>query len=110
MNLFSSIIYAQTNNTNIVDGIPTLKGLENVFESVISLAIPLAAIVLFVFLIIGGFKYLTAGSNAGKVEAAQKTITYAILGMVLIALAYLILELIIKITGASYLRQFTIRI
>ncbi len=108
--MLTPFVYA-IDPSNIQDGdVPILRGLEDVFESVISLAIPLAAIVLFVLLIIGGFKYLTAGSNAGKVEAAQKTITYAILGMVLIALAYLILEFIAAFTGATYLRQFRIRI
>jgi hypothetical protein len=52
-------------------------------------------------LILGGFKYLTSGGNPENAASAQKTITYAILGIVLIALSYLILLIIQTITGAN---------
>jgi hypothetical protein len=52
-------------------------------------------------LIVGGIKYTTSGGDPKSVESAKKTLTYAILGMVLVASAYLILRLIGEFTGAD---------
>ena len=50
-------------------------------------------------LIIGGFKYLTAGDNPQAKESAQKTITSALLGLALLIGAWLIITLLEKFTG-----------
>jgi len=42
------------------------------------------------FLVIGGFQYVTSGGNPSKAEAAKKTITYAIVGLILVTLTGLI--------------------
>lgn len=86
----------------------TLQDFEGVFASILGLTIPLAGIVLFFVFLFGGFRYLTAGADPSKVEAAKKTLTYAILGTVLFALAYLILVFIASFTGAFYLLNFRI--
>lgn len=82
-------------------GVATLRGLEGVFESFISIALGLAAIALFIMLIIGGYKYITSGGNPKNIESAKGTLTSAILGIVLIASAYLILRFIGVLTGAA---------
>jgi len=38
------------------------------------------------FIVIGGFQYVTSGGNSAKAEAAKKTITYAVGGLILVAL------------------------
>lgn len=40
------------------------------------------------FLIYGGFLYVTAGSNDDNIDAAKKTIMYALIGIVIIFLAW----------------------
>ena len=100
-----SFILAQTRNFNagageIVNDIPTIKGFEVVFENLVSIILGLVGIVLFVLLIVGGIKYITAGGDPKGIEEAKKTLTLAIAGVVLIALSYLILNLIGIITGA----------
>ena len=87
--------------------VATLQGLETVFNNVVSVALAFAGIVLFVMLILGGFKYLTAGGEPPKVEAAKKTLTYAIAGIVFVALAFLILRFIGVFTGVD-VSQFKI--
>jgi hypothetical protein len=59
-------------------------------------------------LIVGGFKYLTAGGEAPAVESARKTITYAIAGLVLVALSFLILRFIYAFTGVD-VTQFKVQ-
>ncbi len=80
-------------------GIATFHGLEGLFENVVTSILGFAGIILFIMLIIGGFKYMTAGGEPPKIEAARKTLTYAILGIVFIALAFLILRFIGVFTG-----------
>jgi hypothetical protein len=45
-------------------------------------------------LLLGGFKYMSAGSDKGATEAAKNTLTYAIAGLVIAASAMAILALI----------------
>jgi len=76
-----------------------LRDLEGVFGNVVSVVLGLAGIVLFIMLILGGFSYITSGGDPKKVESARNTLTYAIGGMIFIALAYLILKFIEVFTG-----------
>jgi uncharacterized membrane-anchored protein len=46
------------------------------------------------FIVYGGFLYVTSSGNQQKVETAKKTLTYAILGLVLVVLAGLIFSVI----------------
>ena len=85
-----------------------LTGLQDIFSRVISLAIGAAGVAFFILFIVGGFQYLTAGGNEQAVAGARKTLTYAILGLVFIALAYLILRLIATFTGVNGILNFQI--
>ncbi len=80
---------------------PTLQGLETIFGNVVKSLLALGGITLFIMLLVGGFKYLTAGSDPKATQAAQNTLTYAIGGLVLLAGSYLILLLIGTITGTT---------
>ena len=82
-------------------GIPQLTGLEGIFSKVISYALAFSGIVLFIMLIIGGFKIMTASGDPKEAEAAKKTLTSAITGIVLLILSFMILKLIEKLTGVT---------
>lgn len=82
--------------------------LEGIFSNIVSIAIGLAGIVFFIMFVVGGFNYLTASGDEGKVQGARKTLTYAIFGLVLIALAYLIIRLISDFTGVTGILDFQI--
>ena len=81
------------------DDVAQLQDLEGVFGNVVSVVLGLAGIVLFIMLLLGGFSYITSGGDPKKVESARNTLTYAIGGMIFIALAYLILKFIEVFTG-----------
>jgi TRAP-type C4-dicarboxylate transport system permease small subunit len=85
-----------------------LTGLQDIFSNVISVAIGLAGIAFFIMFIVGGFNYMTAGGNPQAAEGARKTLTYAVAGLVFIALAYLILRLISQFTGVTGILKFQI--
>ena len=88
--------------------VPTIKCLEIVFSNILVVAVSLAALALFVMFLVGGFKFLTAGGDPKAVEGAKKTLTYAIAGLVVLVLAFLIIKLISTITGVDQIERFLI--
>jgi hypothetical protein len=82
-------------------GVPTVKCLEVVFANILFMAVSLAVLALFVMLVVGGFRFLTAGGDAKAATAAKQTLTYAVIGIVLMALAFLIFRLIEFFTGVN---------
>jgi len=83
--------------------VATLKGFECVFANILNVVIRLAGLALLVMLFMGGFKYLTAGGDPKKTQAAQQTITYAFLGLAAIIGAWFIFLLIKTFTGINVL-------
>lgn len=84
-----------------------IKDFEEIVQNILNIAIRLAGVLLFIMLIVGGFKYLIAGGDPKKAEAARNTLTYAIGGLVLVILAWFILLFIEKFTGVK-VTQFNI--
>ncbi|OGM60542.1 hypothetical protein A2892_00785 [Candidatus Woesebacteria bacterium RIFCSPLOWO2_01_FULL_39_10b] len=84
----------------LFDFSPRLSDLESVFENVVRGILGFTLIILFIMIIIGGYKYLTSGGDPKSLESAKATLTYAIAGIILLATAYLILVLLETFTGA----------
>jgi hypothetical protein len=91
-----------------VGGVAVLSGLEGVFHSIIGSLLFVAALVLFFMLLAGGFKFITSGGDPKGLDSARKTITYAIIGIIIVASSYLILVLIQTITGNDRIFMFNI--
>ncbi|MGA2910466.1 MAG: hypothetical protein ABSE04_01515 [Candidatus Microgenomates bacterium] len=94
-------------NCTPINGVGTIGNLGCLVQRTISLVLGLAGIVLFVILIVGGFKYITSGGDPKAVETAKKTLTYAVAGLIIILVSYLILVLISNITGVN-VTQFNV--
>lgn len=80
---------------------PGLNEIENVFSSLISVIVGLGFIVMLVFIVMAGFKYLTSGGEPKALQAAHHALVWAILGVVFMAIAWLILQLIFNFTGIN---------
>jgi hypothetical protein len=106
MHLVKDVLAAEIETSN---GIPTLRGLEGLFANVVSAILALSGVVLFVMLIMGGIKFISSGGDPKGLEEAKKTLTSALIGMLLVASAYLILALIERFTGVN-VSVFRIRI
>ncbi|MFH1077664.1 MAG: pilin, partial [Patescibacteria group bacterium] len=72
-----------------VSDLPTLIG--NMIGGVVSLV----GAILFVYLLYGGFIWMTAGGDSKKVDTATSIIKNTIIGLVIIVLAYAIATFII---------------
>jgi len=85
----------------MVGDVHEIKDLVDIVENIFNLVIRLAGILAFIMFLIGGFRYLTSGGDAKAAESARKTITYAILGLVLIITAWFILKFLSDFTGVD---------
>lgn len=91
-----------------MDAPAQISDLKDLFSNAVGAILALAGIALFIMLVIGGVKYITSGGDQKAAEGAKNTITYAIGGVVLILLSYLILVIIGRITGATNITQFNV--
>jgi hypothetical protein len=94
---WNSAPYNCVKNTDVA----TITCLEPLLRNVIGALVALSGVALFVMLLIGGFNMLLSGGDQKKLEAAKGTITNAIIGLVVIVVAYLILVAIYKFTGVD---------
>lgn len=72
----------------------TVADLANYIGVIYQFMISIIGVVAAVMMIIGGFQYLTSAGDAGKIGAARKRITDALIGLVLAFSAYLLLNTI----------------
>ena len=79
----------------------TIQDIEGIVQNVFHIILQGVGIIAFIMLLLGGFKYLTSGGNPEKTKAAQNTITYAILGLVLAIIVWFILLFIENFTGVK---------
>jgi hypothetical protein len=91
-----------------VGGVATLKGLEGIFANALAALLGLSGILLFIMLVWGGIQFITGGGDPKTIEQAKRTLTYAIGGMVLLALSYLFLRFIGVFTGNQNILNFRI--
>ena len=65
----------------------------NLFSAVVG-------IIAVVMIIVGGIKYITSGGDSGNVTSAKNTILYAVIGLVVVALAQIIVKFVLnRFTG-----------
>jgi len=81
--------------------IVTLKGLECIFSQILGIVARLAGLAVFVMFILGGWRYLTSGGEKQAAQQARNTLTYAILGLVLLIASWFILRFIKFFTGVD---------
>lgn len=85
--------------TNPTDGTgdPT-DNVEGTIQSIINLISVIIGIVAVIMIIIGGLRYITSGGDTGKVGSAKNTIIYAVVGLIVVALAQVIVKFVISET------------
>lgn len=63
---------------------------ENMILSVIRWVVAIAGIISAIFVVYGGISYSTSAGDAGKLQKAKNMITYALIGLAIVALAEII--------------------
>ena len=76
-----------------------LDQIEQVFTQVVSVVVGLGFIALLILVLWSGIKFITSGGEPKALQAARQIFTWAVLGIVFMAFAWLILLLIQNFTG-----------
>lgn len=66
--------------------------INNIVHTIVNLLSAIVGIVAVIMIIVGGFRYITSGGNDTSVTAAKNTILYAIIGLVVVALAQVVVR------------------
>jgi heme/copper-type cytochrome/quinol oxidase subunit 3 len=80
-------------------GNPETKA-NNLITTIINIFTTIVGIVAVIMIIVSGFKYITSGGDSGKISSAKSTIIYAIVGLIIVALAQFIVRFVLKKTTA----------
>jgi hypothetical protein len=70
-------------------------GVNDTVKLIIDIFSWVVGVVSVIMIIWGGFKYITSGGDAGSVTAAKNTILYAIVGLIIVALAQIIVKFVL---------------
>lgn len=102
-------ITATTFKQDACDGISQLGGsnpcsdsgqaannkLSDTMATIVNLLSYIVGIVAVIMVIVAGFKYITSGGDSAKVSSAKSTLVYAIVGLIIVALAQFIVHFVL---------------
>ena len=73
--------------------------LQKAVAQVINVFSWIVGVVAVIMVMIGGFQYITAGGNDSNVSKAKNTILFAVIGLVVVAIAQLLVKFVINKAG-----------
>lgn len=85
-----------TCSTSDSNGTSTIQKLASKAVNIFSVIVGAASVLMIIY---GGFRYITSGGDSGKVGNAKNTLIYAIVGLVIVALAQLIVHFVLTQTN-----------
>ena len=86
--------------------VATLNCIPVIVKNIIYWLLVFSGVVAVFIIIISGIKLLTSGGDPKRVEGARKTLTWAIIGLILILLSFAIVAIIADITGVGCIKLF----
>ncbi len=110
---------AQSDTINLkpdaASGFVSLGGftIPSIVSGLIRLSLVVAAIVFFFILVIGGIKWIASGGDKAQTEGARSQITAALVGLVIIILAFVVIMFIqnvfkVNVIGNTGLVDFSL--
>ena len=70
--------------------------LPSFITNIVNILLFLAGAIAVIVIIIGGIRYVMSSGDAGQVQAAKNTILYAVVGLVVVIMAYAIVNFVIN--------------
>ncbi len=104
MNLLNIIppVYAQPVNTNIrdeADALFEIKNIGTLVSNIVTFAIAIGALLTLGYFVWGALEYITAEGDKSRVEDARNKMLHSLIGLALLAVAWVIWRLAIKFLG-----------
>ncbi|MBI2285538.1 hypothetical protein HYU82_01800 [Candidatus Saccharibacteria bacterium] len=72
--------------------------LNTFIRQVVNVISIIVGVVAVIMIIVGGFRYIASGGKAESVSGAKNTILYALIGLIIVALAQVIVRFVLKQT------------
>lgn len=77
------------------------NGIKHIAQQVTNWFSIIVGAIAIIMIIYGGFRYITSGGDSGKVGNAKNTLIYAIIGLIIVALAQIIVRFVITQTNTT---------
>jgi hypothetical protein len=85
-----------TSNCAAGDSSTATSSVASLLQKAVNIFSAVVGVIAVIFIIYGGLKYITSAGDPGNVTAAKNTIIYAIIGLVVVALAQFIVHFVIN--------------
>jgi hypothetical protein len=82
-------------------GLNSSQSLSDLIVNVIRIMLLFAGAIAVFFVIVGGYQYIASGGNEETAEKGRKTLINAIIGIIVIVLAYAIINVIVNLVGSN---------
>ena len=88
-----------TADCDVSGGTEKVNSLITTIVNIFSIIVGIVSVIMIIY---GGFRYVTSGGDSGNVSNAKNTIIYAIIGLVVVALAQFIVQFVLdKVTATT---------
>ena len=77
------------------------SSLESMIANIVKTGLTLVGVIALAILVYGGFLYITAAGDSKQVDKAKTVIIYAVIGIIVIGLAYSLVAFVIGAFGGS---------
>lgn len=74
------------------DAEETVNSLVTTIINIFSVVVGIVAVIMIIY---GGFKYITSGGDSGNITGAKNTILFAIVGLIIVAMAQIIVRFVL---------------
>lgn len=91
----------QVKNTKNIENNP-IYGPNGIVSKVVNILSMVVAVAAVLFIILAAFRYVTSGNNAEEVNKAREYIIYALIALLLVAVAQLLVRYILKEIDLRY--------
>lgn len=116
LSLISKPVFAACDPNNVLcAGVRRANGTINANTSVgsivtflVAFIIVLATLAALFFIVLGAFQWITSGGDKTKVDSARNHIIAAVIGLVIIALSFVIINVVISALGLGSLTDLQI--
>ena len=75
---------------------------ESFIKNIVKTLVGIAGGIAVIFIVIGGFKYITSSGHPEKLDNAKKTLLYSGIGLVIVLAAYSIVDFVAGIAKSSF--------
>ncbi len=100
--MWGDCLYNTPENTQIA----TIACVIPLFQNLLTAAFVFSGITTLILIMFSAIKFLTSGGDPKQVEGARNTLTYAIIGLIIVVLSFAILNLVAMVTGVKCITSF----